>query len=510
MRCRHCGKKINKKQAVCPWCGESQKAKKVATDEQNPEQVRLSAKGTTKRRRLTDKQRKWLIGIAIAVGAILLAAIVTVVSVIFSMLGNIQRESELSAGEIGINSALPAAKDVKNIALFGLDTRNDDENGRSDAIIILSIDRVHDKIKLTSIARDTLLPIEGYGQSKITHAFGWGKAKLAVKTINQNFGMNITDYAYINFYEFAEIIDFIGGVMIDVDSSEASVMNNHYGPELRRLGFKYVNVSAGYQRLNGPQALAYSRNRYSDSDVGRGNRQKEVLEAMFTQVKDTPLTKYTSLISQILGMCHTTLSNSELMSIATWAVGNAPTFEQFSLPSKECNAQGGNWNDGHGWVYRYDLSLATDILHQFIYEEEAPAGVVVSPTARPTVTAAPVTTTTASSGNETTTTTIITTTTTTTAGTTATTRDTRYTQPPTTTSTTYANVTTGSTTATTIGDTTVTTTATATVANTTTAQTTVDAAATTAATSTTTAPSTSTATTTSAPQTTATSGTSAA
>ena len=376
MCCPNCGKRIRKDQTVCPWCGASQDAEKTdekkkakKTAEKAPAQVHLSAKGATKRKKLTEKQKKRLLAIGISVGAVLLALIVTAVTLISGWLGKIQRESELSEGDIGINSDLPDSKDVQNIALFGLDSRADDDSGRSDAMIILSIDRVHNKIKLTSIARDSLVKIEGHGQSKITHAWSWGKAKLAVKTINQNFGMNITDYAYVNFYEFAKLVDLVGGVMIDVSPAELNVMNNYYGPSLRHLG--YVNATAGYVRLNGAQALAYSRNRYTGSDIDRGNRQKEVLEAMFAEVKDMPLTKFPSLISQALEMMHTTLSNSELMSIAQWALTSSPTFEQFGLPSKECKAQGGDWHDGHGWVWHYDMDLATQVLHNFIYEEGA-------------------------------------------------------------------------------------------------------------------------------------------
>lgn len=396
MCCPNCGKRIRKEQTVCPWCGAHRDAEKAdskkagkAANEKEPAQVQLSAKGATKRKRLTDKQKKWLIGIGISLGAILLAIAVTAVTLVSVWLGKIQRESELSEGEVAVNSALPDDDQVQNIALFGLDSRQNNDVGRSDAIIILSIDRVHNKIKLTSVARDSLVAIEGHGHSKITHAWSWGKAKLAVKTLNQNFGMNITDYAYINFYEFTKLIDYLGGVMIDVDKAELNIMNNYYGPELRRLGFNYKNATAGYVRLDGAQALAYSRNRYTGSDIDRGNRQKEVLEAMFAQVKDTPLTKYPSIISQVLEMVHTTLTNDELMSIAQWAVGKSPTFEQFGLPSKECQAQGGDWHDGHGWVWHYDMDLATQVLHNFIYEEGA---VSISTTSKRSTTAASTTT----------------------------------------------------------------------------------------------------------------------
>lgn len=376
MTCPNCGKRIRKDQTVCPWCGDSvdmEKAGKKKGTEKAPAQVHLSAKGATKRKKLTEKQKKWLIGIGISAGAVLLALGVTVATLLTSWLGKIQRESELSEGDIAINSQLPDSKEVQNIALFGLDSRADNDSGRSDAMIILTIDRVHNKVKLTSIARDSLVKVEGHGQTKLTHAWSYGKAKMAVKTINQNFGMNITDYAYVNFFEFTKLIDFIGGVMIDVSPAELNIMNNYYGPELRRLGFEYTNATAGYVRLNGVQALAYSRNRYTGSDIDRGNRQKEVLEAMFSQVKDTSLTKFPSLISQSLEMVHTSLSNDELLSIARWALTSSPSFEQFGLPSKECKAQGGDWKDGHGWVWHYDMDLATQVLHNFIYEEGAEA-----------------------------------------------------------------------------------------------------------------------------------------
>lgn len=442
MTCPNCGKRIRKEQTVCPWCGASQDAEKTdgkkaskKSGEKAPAQVHLSATGATKRRRLTDKQKKWFIGVGFSVGAVLLALIVTVVTLVSSWLGKIQRESELSEGEIAVNSALPDSDKVQNIALFGLDSRSNNDSGRSDAIIILSIDRVHNKIKLTSIARDTYVAIEGRRNDKFTHAWAYGKAKLAVKTLNQNFNMNITDYAYINFFEFAKLIDYLGGVMIDVDKAELNIMNNYYGPELRSLGFNYTNASAGYVRLTGAQALAYSRNRYTGSDVDRGNRQKEVLEAMFAQVKDTSLTKFPSLISQVLEMVHTTLSNDELMSIAQWAMTSSPTFEQFGLPTAACNPKSGKDAYINGvWYYIYDLDIATSLLHDFIYEEGAQS---LGTTSKSRTTAASTTTvaTTTTAGTTTASTTVTTTTSTTTSATQSTTSTTESTADDPTTST---------------------------------------------------------------------------
>ncbi len=313
--------------------------------------------------------KKWVLGIAIGVGAVMLALAVVVVSFGASMLGKIDRVSELKESEVGVNVELPPEAQVQNIALFGLDSEKDVQYGRSDAIIVLSIDRVHNKIKLTSFARDTVIPVRGK-PDKFTHAFAYGGAKLAVKTLNEGFGLNVTDYAFVNFFEFTKLIDYIGGVEVDVNAGELRVMNNKYIPELNKLGIACAPItSTGMQRLSGGQALAYSRDRYTGSELERGNRHKEVLEAMFKAVKDTPMTKYPTMIGRVLELCHTSMTNSEMLSIATWAVTAGPSFEQLGLPSKECNAFIGNRGDGLGSVVAYDLDVASDVLHAFIYED---------------------------------------------------------------------------------------------------------------------------------------------
>ena len=361
MECSKCGKALPEGQTVCPDCEAEQTAepKMISLSELNEQEMMKKAKKPLSRKQL-------LIRIAIIAVSVLAALAVVLVSIFYATIaGNIQQASQLS-GDLGIQYDLPEG--VINIALFGLDTRQNNDSGRSDSMIILSIDQIHNQIKLTSLARDTLVSIDGYGKSKLTHAWAYGKAALAVKTINQNFGMNIEDYVYVNFYEFAGIIDYIGGVYIDVDASEMRVMNRTYAPYLRKAGINCPDVTVeGYQLLCGGQALAYARNRYTGSDLDRGDRQKEVLEAMFAAVKDVSIAKYPTLISKILSMCHTSLTSSEMMGLATWAMTKMPTFHKFGLPSKELNAWGGTTQ--YGWVWIYDMSLATTILHDFIYGE---------------------------------------------------------------------------------------------------------------------------------------------
>lgn len=314
------------------------------------------------------KKKKKSPSILPVIAVVLLALVVAAVSLVIAYLGKVNQGSDLS-GDIGINSDLPS-DGVQNIALFGLETEyRNNASGRSDAIIILSVDRTHNKIKLTSIARDTLVAVEGHGYKKLTEAWAYGGMSLAVKTINENFQMNITDYVYVNFFEFAELINYIGGVEVDVSAAEMQVMNSEYVSWIQAGGIDCAPITQpGFQRLSGGQALAYARNRYTGTDIDRGNRQKEVLEAMFTQMKDTPKTKFPGIVRRILEMCHTNLSNGEMLGMATWAVTKNPTFVQFSLPSAECHAEMGDRGDGYGDVVRYDMAVASRVLHAFIYE----------------------------------------------------------------------------------------------------------------------------------------------
>ena len=124
---------------------------------------------------------------------------------------------------------------IKNIALFGLDSRNGEFTGRSDVIMILSVDNKHGKLKLTSILRDSELTIEGEGNDgsylnyvdKINAAYFYGGPELAIRTINQNFGLDIRDYVTINFANMASIVDAFGGVDIELTAEEVEAVNDN-------------------------------------------------------------------------------------------------------------------------------------------------------------------------------------------------------------------------------------------------------------------------------------------
>ena len=282
---------------------------------------------------------------------------------------HIQKEDVLPEQEVEATPTLPPEQEVLNIALFGVD-QDSGSTGRSDALLIVSINKAKNKIKLTSLDRDSLVAIEGHGEEKLTHAWAYGQAKMAVKTLNQNFGMNITHYAYVNFTEFVGAIDYLGGVYVDVTAAERDHMNRSYNAWYPYYGYYIPKVKdTGRVLLKGAQALSYSRNR-SDGSANRAARQREMLMAMLDRVKSKPVTQWKATLGRMLELCHTTLSFDELWETALWALEESPTIETLSLPTAELNAWGGILDDERGWVRVYDLEAASVLLHEFIYETD--------------------------------------------------------------------------------------------------------------------------------------------
>ncbi len=271
----------------------------------------------------------------------------------------------LDEGDLGI--ATSTYDGIQNIALLGVDSRQDNNVGRSDAIVILTIDKKHKKLKLSSIARDSYVEIDGHSKDKLTHAYAYGKAQLAVKTLNQNYGLEIKDYVVMNFFELSRVIDYIGGVTLTLNEAER-VETNRMFPELRKLGFNCPDIkNTGTQVLNGAQAVCYARIRKIDGDIQRGNRQKDVLMAMFQKVKQMNPIKLPQVAEMVLSECETSFSVNDIMSLGSWALMASPEFEQLSIPNDNIPSKGTINNKG--WCYVYDLDLAKNEIKDFIFEE---------------------------------------------------------------------------------------------------------------------------------------------
>lgn len=308
--------------------------------------------------------KKWkrvVVYVLIALILVALIAFATVYGIYNSFRTDINEEN------LGISSEIQdkyGDTDIFNVALFGVDTRDEDSfSGRSDTIIIASVDRNNNVVKLTSILRDSYVAIDGHKNQKITHAYAFGGAELAIKTLNQNFGMNITDYATINFYKLAEAIDILGGVDVEVSEAERKHLNEIGDDE--NPDFNYLD-EAGLVHLTGEQAVVYARLRKIDSDVERSNRQRKVIEALIVQAKKVSPAKYGEMVRTMMSLCETSLSFSEIMSFAPM-INKDITIQTLTIPGDEENAIGGMYEGA--WVWRYDLSQATQHIHEFIYGE---------------------------------------------------------------------------------------------------------------------------------------------
>ncbi|WP_426350552.1 LCP family protein [Alloiococcus sp. CFN-8] len=254
---------------------------------------------------------------------------------------------------IKVEAAEKDKKDISTIALFGIDAKNGNR-GRSDAIMLLTIDNENNKIKLASIMRDSYVNIPDRGMDKINHAYSYGGPELALKTINSNYGLNIRDYATVDFTTLPNIIDQLGGVYIDVKSYEVN-----YIPGVK---------AAGLQTLNGEKALAYSRIRYSgNGDYERTERQRTVLNSLFNKMATLSITEVPKYLSNMLPFIETSLSNSEILSLAT----NTFTINNFNLTQArfpEDDLSHGETINGV-WYLRFDIEETAKHLQSFIYEQ---------------------------------------------------------------------------------------------------------------------------------------------
>ncbi len=177
---------------------------------------------------------------------------------------------------------------VTNILLIGNDSRSAGEDGRSDAMILLSISDRTKKIHMTSLLRDMYVEIPGYEGNRLNAAYSFGGAELLMETIEKNFDIHINRFVQVNFQAFASLVDAVGGVKIDVTNDEVKYINaylNEYNLlEGNEFGTYYLDENLqGNLHLNGPQALAFCRNRYIGTDFGRTERQRKVLSAMMNR-----------------------------------------------------------------------------------------------------------------------------------------------------------------------------------------------------------------------------------
>ena len=314
------------------------------------------------------KKKKWPVIVIVIAGVLVLLAVGAFLGLNY-LKGGLTKV-KINKDNLGIVEVPKEESKHKivNIALFGVDTRDEsaefDDQNRSDSIMILSVDKTDNAIKVISILRDSKVPIEGYEPQKINAAYKYGRAPLAIKTLNQNFKLNIEDYVTVDFGMLEQVIDILGGVDVTLTQEEADLVNQYADGVMGYGGYDAVE---GNNTLNGAQAVSYSRIRSIDSDYVRAGRQRIVLKAIFAKLRTKSVSEYPSLIRDFLGCVETSLDYGDILSLATGINLAKAELTTYSMPD---GSEEGLWSgidETGSWVWIYDLDQAAIRIHEIIY-----------------------------------------------------------------------------------------------------------------------------------------------
>lgn len=280
-------------------------------------------------------------------------------------------EKTLTKEESGIQKQEYHTKDIVNIALFGIDTTDDSMSGRSDSIIIVTLDNKKKEIRLSAVQRDTYVHIDGRkNKDKINHAFAFGGAALAVKTLNQTFGLDIQDYAVINFTNMEKVIDILGGVELEVNSAYLKEANKQiYGLAYeRKITPRYIE-GTGKQNLTGMQALGMLRAR---SNVGgtaqRSAMHEVVLNACYEKIRKKNVLEYPNIAKELLALVQTTLKSSDVTGIGMKVLVSGYKIRNavFPLEVDQAGGYGGKMINGV-WYLTYNEEPGNQHVRDFVY-----------------------------------------------------------------------------------------------------------------------------------------------
>ena len=268
-------------------------------------------------------------------------------------------------------------KDVTNLLLLGIDARTMMERGRSDSMIIVTINKKNKTIKLSSLLRDTAVTIPGRDKNgdgqddyaKLNAAYAYGGFNLLSKTIEQNFRLKIDKYVGVNFVVFPIAVDAMGGIDIYMTAKEASKVCAP-GQKLEdwERGFKKIGTESKVYHLNGYQALQYSRIRHIDSDFNRTGRQRKVIEQLIVKAKTMSFGTLNTILNQVLPQVATNMSGDELMGYAL----NAGSYANYAIDTSFHLPENGKYK---GWTLPgggASLRLTDPVesvksLHEWIY-----------------------------------------------------------------------------------------------------------------------------------------------
>lgn len=251
---------------------------------------------------------------------------------------------------------------LENILLIGCDRRNTSENGRSDAMMIVTVNHDTGKIHITSLMRAMYVCIprpDGDTWGMLNAAYSWGGPKLLIETIENNFRLDIDRYVMVDFSSFKEAVDILGGVEITITGAEG----NHIG----MMTGNYL--PAGTHTLNGSEALTYARIRYTDNDFVRTSRQRTVIEALIKKSLTTDIGTLITMMEEILPLVNTDMTNGEILMYLAQAPGllkNPITQRMLPIANESGETFAGLIYVGGREMYKLDFEANIKALHEFM------------------------------------------------------------------------------------------------------------------------------------------------
>ena len=327
-----------------------------------------------KRKKMTRRQRRKrkliLFIVEVLVILILLAALFVIIK-----LNKLNNTGDLDEDKLNINIDAKTQElldGYTNIALFGIDNRSTGkyESGNSDCIMIASINNDTKEVRLISVYRDSFLAVDDDDNlRKLNAAYAKGGPTGAVAALNKNLDLDIKEYVAVDFNAVMEVVDALGGIELDISSKEAETMKIYINEMNEVMGTNGTAVSGpGLQTVNGIQALAYCRDRYSGGDdYGRTERQRTVISKIVEKAKAASLPTLNKVHDTFFPDISTSLSSSEILGLAAGIKDYELADTQgwpFQLTTER---MGGKLGDV---VVPTDLETNVNLLHQYLFDVE--------------------------------------------------------------------------------------------------------------------------------------------
>ena len=353
------------------------------TNEQAEDDQNVNTGGQPENQTETSgRKRKWIRNIPLLIAEVcILVVAIGIMYVVVTATDEVERKN-IDEEKIVINEEVKETQTVeeqqvsrgyRNIALFGVDARDGElgRGNRGDSIIIASINQDTQEIKLVSVFRDTYLNLSNDSYNKCNAAYAQGGPEQAINMLNTNLDLDITDYVTVGFSGLIDSVDALGGIEIEVTDAEISHLNNYQLTMSEELGVDYIPVEhSGKQLLNGMQATAYCRIRYTKGDdFRRAERQRDVLTAMMEKAKQASASSLREMVTAILPEVETSLGVNEIVSVLGSVAGyNVIASDGFPFEDSRTGATVGSKGS---CVIPDDLEENVIELHELLYPETA-------------------------------------------------------------------------------------------------------------------------------------------